>query len=62
MNIDVPEFQDSISTAQSKSPEIDSGLAVMLDDARHFNAICPDKHVKKDLQIRVTSEGEGIEP
>jgi len=37
------------STPQSKSPETVSELAVMLDDARHLNAISPDKHVKKDL-------------
>ena len=34
---------------QSKSPEIDSGLAVVLNDARHVNAISPAKHVKKDF-------------
>jgi hypothetical protein len=34
----------------------------MPDDARQFNGISPDTRVKKDLQIRVTSEGEGIEP
>jgi hypothetical protein len=58
----LPSTEIQSRPRKAKAPKIDSGPAVMLDDARQFNAISPDKHVKKDLLIRVTSEGEGIEP
>jgi hypothetical protein len=47
---------------RKQKPRDSLGACVILDDACQLNRTSPDWYVNEDFKIRVTSEGEGIEP
>jgi hypothetical protein len=57
-----PEILCQRRNSQKPSPENPSGLAVILNDACQLNAINFRSLVNQDYKVRVTSEGEGVEP
>jgi hypothetical protein len=47
---------------KAEAPVVIRGCTWVLNDACQFNANKPLGHIKRKFEVRVTSEGEGIEP